>query len=101
MSTDPVLSYGTLHWTTRVARENGLAVGGENPGYGLPDSRNGHYTNPSAAGMMASALRQARSCKFRVFYWAHDVHLWDGTIPFTQYAAMIADQEGKREGGYG
>jgi hypothetical protein len=51
--------------------------------------------------MMASALRQARSCKFRVFYWAHDVHLWDGTIPFTQYAAMIAGQEGEREGGYG
>jgi hypothetical protein len=51
--------------------------------------------------MMASALRQARSCKFRVFYWAHDVHLWDGTIPFTQYAAMIADQEGKRESGHG
>ena len=51
--------------------------------------------------MMASALRQVRSCKFRVFYWAHDVHLWDGTIPFTQYAAMIADQEGEREGGYG
>jgi hypothetical protein len=36
MSTDPVLSYGTRQWTTRVARENGLAVGGENPGYGLP-----------------------------------------------------------------
>jgi hypothetical protein len=94
-------SWSATRWITRVARENGLAVGGENPGYGLPDSLNGHYTNPSAAGMMASALRQARSCKFTVFYWAHDVHLWDGTIPFTQYAAMIADQEGERESGHG
>jgi len=84
-----------------VARENGLAVGGENPGYGLPDSLNGHYTNPSAAGMVASALRQARSCGFTVFYWAHDVHLRDGTIPFTQYAAMIAGQEGERESEHG
>ncbi len=46
------------------------------------DSALSYGTNPSAAGMMASALRQARSCKFTVFYWAHDVHLWDGTIPF-------------------
>ena len=47
-----------------------------------------------------SALRQACSCGFGVFYWAHDVHLWDGTIPFTQYAAMIADEEGERESGH-
>ena len=33
--------------------------------------------------MMAAALAQARSCGFTAYYWAHDVHLWDGTIPFT------------------
>jgi hypothetical protein len=40
--------------------------------------------------MMATALAQARSCGFTVFYWAHDIHLWDGTIPFTTYTTMIA-----------
>ena len=91
LTCDEMDCWSATRWITRIARCRGLAVGGENPGYGLPDSLNGHYTNPSAAGMMASALRQARSCGFTVFYWAHDVHLWDGTIPFTQYAAMIAD----------
>jgi hypothetical protein len=86
-------SWSATRWITRVAREHGLAVGGENPGYGLPDSLNAHYTNPSAAGMMASALRQARSCGFSVFYWAHDCHLWDGTIPFSRYADMIAKEQ--------
>ena len=40
--------------------------------------------------MMASAIRMALSCNFKVFYWAHDIHLWDGTIPFTLYTASIA-----------
>jgi hypothetical protein len=43
--------------------------------------------------MMAGALRQARSCGFTVFYWAHDVHLWDGTIPFSRYAEEIAKEQ--------
>jgi len=93
-------SWSATRWITRIAREHGLAVGGENPGYGLPDSLNGHYTNPSAAGMMASALRQARSCRFTVFYWAHDVHLWDGTIPFWRYAEAIAQQQTEGESGH-
>jgi hypothetical protein len=93
-------SWSATRWITRVAREHGLAVGGENPGYGLPDRLNGHYTNPSAAGMMASALRQARSCGFTVFYWAHDVHLWDGTIPFSRYAEEIAQQQTEGESGH-
>jgi hypothetical protein len=93
-------SWSATRWITRVAREHGLAVGGENPGYGLPDALNGHYTNPSAAGMMASALRQARSCGFTVFYWAHDVHLWDGTVPFRRYAEEIARERGEGESGH-
>ena len=64
-------------------RQNGLAVGGENPGYGMPASLNSFYTNTTATGMMATALNLARSCGFTVFYWAHDIHLWDGTIPFS------------------
>jgi hypothetical protein len=86
-------SWSATRWITRIARGHGLAVGGENPGYGLPDALNGHYTNPSAAGMMASALRQARSCGFAVFYWAHDCHLWDGTVPFSRYAEEIAKEQ--------
>ena len=82
-------SWSATRWITRIASQYGLAVGGENTGYGLPDSLNSHYTSTSATGMMASALRQARSCGFTVFYWAHDVHLWDGTIPFSRYADMI------------
>jgi hypothetical protein len=34
--------------------------------------------------------RQALSCDFKVFYWAHDIHLWDGTLPFSLYASSIA-----------
>jgi hypothetical protein len=48
------------------------------------------YRDTSSGGMMADALSQAQSCGFLVFYWAHDVHLWDGTLPFSVYANSIA-----------
>jgi hypothetical protein len=83
-------SWSATRWITRIAHQYGLLAGGENPGYGLPASLDSFYVNTSSTGMMASALRQARSCGFTVFYWAHDVHLWDGTIPFTTYATMIS-----------
>jgi hypothetical protein len=83
-------SWSATRWISRIAHQNGLLTGGENPGYGLPASLDSFYVNTSSTGMMASALRQARSCGFTVFYWAHDVHLWDGTIPFTTYATMIS-----------
>ena len=40
--------------------------------------------------MMATAIGQAQSCGFQVYYWAHDIHLWDGTLPFSLYASSIA-----------
>ena len=40
--------------------------------------------------MMAAALRQARAAGFKVFYWAHDLRLWDGTLPFSFYASSIS-----------
>jgi hypothetical protein len=83
-------SWSATRWITRIAAANGLLTGGENPGYGLPASLETFYTNTTSAGMMATALRQASSCGFTVFYWAHDIHLWDGTIPFTTYTTMIA-----------
>jgi hypothetical protein len=96
LTSEEMDSWSATRWITRIARQHGLAVGGENPGYGWPDSLNGHYTDSSATGMMASALRQARSCGFTVFYWAHDVHLWDGTIPFSRYAGLIATEQGEQ-----
>ena len=83
-------SWSAARWISRIAVADNLLIGGENPGYGLPASLDSFYVNTSSAGMMASAIRQARTCNFKVFYWAHDIHLWDGTIPFSTYASMIA-----------
>jgi hypothetical protein len=83
-------SWSATRWITRIAAANGLLTGGENPGYGLPASLETFYTNATSTGMMSTALAQARSCGFKVFYWAHDIHLWDGTIPFTTYTTMIS-----------
>ena len=78
-------SWSAPRWISRIAVANSLLVGGENPGYELPSSLDSFYTNTSSAGMMADAIRIAKSCNFTVFYWAHDVHLWDGTLPFSLY----------------
>ena len=80
-----------LQWITRIAAADSLLVGGENPGYGIPPSLNTFYTNTNTTTtMMASALRMAKSCNFTIFYWAHDIHLHDGTLPFTLYTTDIA-----------
>jgi hypothetical protein len=83
-------SWSATRWISRIAVANNLPVGGENPGYGLPASLDSFYTNTSSTGMMASAIRMAVSCNFKVFYWAHDIHLWDGTLPFSLYTSSIA-----------
>jgi hypothetical protein len=83
-------SWSATRWISAIAHHNGLAVGGENPGYGIPASIDSFYTNTSSTGMMATALAQSQSCGFQVFYWAHDIHLWDGTLPFSMYANSIA-----------
>src|SRR3984957_5140170 len=83
-------AWSATRWISRIAVANNLPVGGENPGYGLPASLDSFYTNTSSTGMMASAIRMAVSCNFKVFYWAHDIHLWDGTLTFAQYTSSIA-----------
>jgi F5/8 type C domain len=83
-------SWSATRWISAVAHHYGLAVGGENPGYGIPASIDSFYTNTSSTGMMATAMAQAESCGFGVYYWAHDIHLWDGTLPFSLYASSIA-----------
>jgi hypothetical protein len=88
--TSPALdAWSATRWITRIASQYGLPVAGENPGLNLPASLDTFYTNTTSTGMMAAALAQARSCGFVAFYWAHDVHLWDGTIPFADYSAAI------------
>jgi hypothetical protein len=83
-------SWSATRWSSRIAHQYGLLIGGENPGYGIPASLNAHYLDASSAGMMANAIRQSQTCGFQVFYWAHDIHLWDGTIPFDRYTVSIA-----------
>lgn len=89
--TSPMMdSWSATRWITRIAAQEGLLVAGENPGYRIPVTLDPHYINRSPSGMMANAIRQAVSCKFQVFYWAHDNNLWNGTIPFSLYVGHIA-----------
>ena len=90
LTTPSMDSWSATRWITRIANQYGLTVGGENPGYNDPASLNTFYTNTSTTGEMAVSLAQARSCGFTVFYWAHDTDLWDGTLPFADYAAEIS-----------
>jgi hypothetical protein len=78
-------AWSATRWISRIAVANSLLIGGENPGYDLSSGPNSFYTD----GMMASAIRQADTCGFTVFYWADDISLWDGILPFTNYASGI------------
>jgi F5/8 type C domain len=89
--TSPVMdSWSATRWISAIAHQNGLLVGGENPGYGMPAMFDFDYLDTGSNGMMADAVAQAESCGFQVFYWAHDVRLWDGTLPFSLYASSVA-----------
>lgn len=82
-------SWSAVRWIASLARRNGFAVAGENPGWHQSSALDARYVDPSATGMMAAAVRQARSCGLATFYWAHDAQLWDGTVPFDRYAQLI------------
>jgi len=83
-------SWSATRWISRIAAGEGLPVAGENAGYSMPGSLDFQYINIGSTGMMADAIRQAISCKFQVFYWAHDVNLWNDTVPYALYVAYIA-----------
>jgi hypothetical protein len=95
-----VQQWSSPRWIARIAAEYGFAVSGENGGYGRSaspdldpayrDQLDQAYRDLSENGLMADSMRQARTCRFRDFYWAHDQQLWDGTVPFDAYAARIA-----------
>ncbi|WP_142058272.1 hypothetical protein [Pseudonocardia kunmingensis] len=90
LDSDEVEDWSATRWIARVAREYGLPLSGENAGWQQDYSPDAFYRDDSDEGMMAVALRQARSCGFDTFYWAHDAQLWDGTVSFDSYAARIA-----------
>ena len=83
-------SWSATRWISRIAAGDGLPVAGENAGYSMPAGLDFQYTDTGSYGMMADAVRQAISCRFQVFYWAHDVNLWNGTIPYALYVGFIA-----------
>jgi Beta-galactosidase len=89
--TSPAMdTWSATRWISRIAAANGLLVGGENPGFGISPSLDSHYLDASAQGMMADAIRQATTCKFQVFYWAHDSNFSSGTIPLSLYQQYIS-----------
>jgi hypothetical protein len=87
--------WSATRWVSRLADEYGLQKGGENPGWQPNHPLSAHYVDMSPRGMMAAAFRQVRSCGFVIFYWAHSNQLWDGTVPFSQYAERIARARGR------
>ena len=82
-------NWSATRWIAAIAHDNHLPAGGENVGYNIPASLDKHYLDTSAHGMMADAIRQAQTCGFTVFYWAHDKHLWDGKHTLAQYTTGI------------
>jgi len=89
--TSPVMdTWSATRWISRIAAADDLLVGGENPGFGISASLDSHYQDTSSQGMMADAIRQAVTCKFQVFYWAHDSNFSSGTIPLSLYQQYIS-----------
>ncbi|MEJ2870568.1 hypothetical protein WCD74_22575 [Actinomycetospora sp. OC33-EN08] len=86
LSDPTVSSWSATRWITRVAAANGLAVTGENPGFGSSPELDAAYRDESDDGMAAVAWRQARSCGLRTLSWAHGRQLWDGTLPLAAFA---------------
>jgi hypothetical protein len=76
------------------ARRGGRVVGSPGGSWSIIHGERwlaaGLLAHLSDDGMMAVALRQARSCGFRTFYWAHDAQSWAGTMAFESYSDWIA-----------
>jgi hypothetical protein len=83
-------AWSATRWIARLASEYGLPANGENPGWNMPSSLNTKYVDLSSSGMLAVSVRQMTSCRLQGMYWAHDENLWNGLVPFDQYAAWIA-----------
>jgi len=84
-------SWSAARWLARIARERGLELAGENPGYRQPVALADSYVDTGPDGMMAAAFAQVAACGYARFYWAHDAELWDGTVDGDVYLERIAD----------
>lgn len=88
--TDTAFNSGSaLRFQTRIAREYGMPVSGENVGYDSPSSFNAKYVDLGTNGMLQTSFRQLTGSQNDRFYWAHSDRLWDGTMPFSNYSAKI------------
>jgi hypothetical protein len=96
MTSTALNSWSATRWQARIATQHNLPIAGENPGYGLPTSLQDFYVDTSSTGMMASAIRQAQTCNFQTFYWAHDFRLYDGTQTLANYVSYITQLHGTR-----
>jgi hypothetical protein len=83
-------AWSATRWLARIAAEYSLPIAGENPGWNDPATLDASYSDDSSVGMMAAAIRQAASCGFQVFYWAHDQQLWDGPVSLSEYVTDIS-----------
>ncbi|SHG28524.1 hypothetical protein SAMN05443575_1917 [Jatrophihabitans endophyticus] len=78
-------------WLAWVAHYNHFTIAGEPPGRpATAGAALTHYRDGSAAGLLATAMRQATSCGFLGVYWAHDDQVWDGTMPLRTLAAYTS-----------
>jgi hypothetical protein len=80
-----------MRWQTRIAREYGMRVGGENPGYPGDATFNAHYADTGSSGLLAKSFAQITGSQADRFYWAHSDRLWPtaNTLPFSNYSGRI------------
>lgn len=84
-------STSALRFQTRIAREYGMPVGGENVGYDQPSSFNSKYVDLGTNGMLQTSFRQLTGSQCNRFYWAHSERLWPplNSMPFSNYSTQI------------
>jgi len=86
--------WSAARWIARLARQYGLLLSGENPGWDSPPQTRARYIDESPSGMMAVTVRQMTSCGYQGMYWAHDDDLWRTSTLFDRYAKLIARTNG-------
>jgi hypothetical protein len=84
-------NWSAVRYITRVAREYGMRIGGENVGYNSPPAFNAKYIDLTATGMLQTSFRQLIGSNFDVYYWAHSDQMWPALnrMPFSNYSSQI------------
>jgi len=84
-------STSAFRFQTRIAREHGMPISGENVGYDSPPAFNAKYVDLTSTGMLARSFAQIAGSVSDRFYWAHSERLWPAmnTMPFSNYTAKI------------